>query len=157
MAEPSSDPTFATLRSVIDHADPVPAAVLEAARAAYTWRTIDAELAELTADSAMPATDSAMAGAGVRSSSAPRLLTFEGAGIEVEVEVAQTGQTRRLAGQLVPVGAAQVTVRWAGGTQETTADDLGRFTVEQIPAGSVSLTVQREGAQHPVVTSWVSI
>ena len=49
----STDPMFATLRSVIDRADPVPQAVVAAARAAYTWRTIDAELAELTADSAM--------------------------------------------------------------------------------------------------------
>jgi hypothetical protein len=150
MSEPSTDPIFATLRRVIDRADPVPSAVVDAAHAAYTWRTIDAELAELTADSAM-------AGAGIRSSSSPRLLTFEGAGIEVEVEVAQTGTTRRLAGQVVPVGAAQVTVRWAGGTQDAAADDLGRFAVDGIPSGAISLTVLRAGAEHPIVTSWVSI
>ena len=150
MAEPNSDPTFATLRSVIDRADPVPSTVIDAARAAYTWRTIDAELAELTADSALAA-------AGVRSSSAPRLLTFEGDGVEVEVEVAETGATRRLSGQLVPVGPAQVSVRWPGGTRETTADDLGRFAVEGVPAGSVSLAVVRAGVEHEIVTSWISI
>jgi hypothetical protein len=150
MAEPSTDPMFATLHSVINRADPVPAAVIEAARAAYTWRTIDAELAELTADSTM-------ATAGVRSSSAPRLLTFEGAGVEVEVEVAQTGSTRHLSGQLVPVGRAQITVRWSGGTQETIADDLGRFAADGIPAGSVSLAIVRPGADQPIVTSWISI
>jgi hypothetical protein len=150
MTEPNTDPTNASLRSVIDRADPVPSTVVDAARAAYTWRTIDAELAELTADSAVAA-------AGVRSSSAPRLLTFEGAGVEVEVEVAQTSSTRRLSGQLVPVGPAHVTVRWAGGTRETAADDLGRFAVDGIPAGSVSLLVLRTGAEHPIVTSWISI
>jgi hypothetical protein len=150
MAEPTTDPTFATLRSVVDRADPVPSTVIDAARAAYTWRSVDAELAELT-------TDSAMAAAGVRSSFAPRLLTFEGAGVEVEVEVAQTGSTRRLSGQLVPVGPAQVTVRWSGGSWEATADDLGRFAVESVPAGSVSLLVLRIGAEHPIVTSWISI
>jgi hypothetical protein len=150
MAEPSSDPMFATLRNVIGRADPVPDAVVHAAGAAYTWRTIDAELAELTADSAM-------ASAGVRSTSAPRLLTFEGAGVEVEVEVAQTGSTRHLSGQLVPVGSAQVTVRWSGGTQEATADDLGRFAVDHVPAGSVSLAIVRTGAEQPIVTSWISI
>jgi hypothetical protein len=150
MSEPTTDPTFATLRNVIDRADPVPQAVVDAARAAYTWRTIDAELAELTADSALAA-------AGVRSSSAPRLLTFEGDGVEVEVEVAQTGSTRHLSGQLVPVGPAQVTVRWPGGTRETAADDLGRFAVEGVPAGSVSLAVVRAGAEHQIVTSWISI
>jgi hypothetical protein len=150
MAEPSTDPMFTTLRSVIDRADPVPAAVVDAARAAYIWRTIDAELAELTADSAM-------ATAGVRSTSAPRLLTFEGAGVEVEVEVAHTGSTRHLSGQLVPMGPAQITVRWSGGTQETTADDLGRFSLERVPAGSVSLAILRAGAEQPIVTSWISI
>jgi hypothetical protein len=149
------DPLLTALRSVVSDADPVPASVVEAARAAYVWRTIDAELAELTADSAM--STAAMSTAGVRSSSAPRLLTFEGAGVEVEVEVAQTGSTRRLSGQLVPVGPARVTVRWSGGTQEVVADDLGRFAVERVPAGSVSLAVVRPGAEHPIVTSWISI
>jgi hypothetical protein len=150
MSEPTTDPMFATLRNVIDHADPVPQAVVEAARAAYTWRTIDAELAELTADSAM-------ATAGVRSASAPRLLTFEGAGVEVEVEVAHTGSTRHLSGQLVPMGPAQITVRWSSGTRETTADDLGRFAVDRVPAGSVSLAILRTGADQAIVTSWISI
>jgi hypothetical protein len=150
MAKQSTDPMFATLRSVINRADPVPASVVDAARAAYTWRTIDAELAELTADSTM-------ATAGVRSTSAPRLLTFEGAGVEVEVQVAQTGSTRHLSGQLVPVGPAVITVRWSGGTQETTADDLGRFAIGQVPAGSVSLAIVRAGADQPIVTSWISI
>jgi hypothetical protein len=150
MAEPNTDPMLAALRSVIHRADPVPAAIVDAAQAAYAWRTIDAELAELAADSAM-------ATAGVRSSVAPRLLTFEGAGVEVEVEVAQTGSTRHLSGQLVPVGAAQITVRFPGGSQETTADELGRFAVERIPAGSVSLAIMRVGAEQPIVTSWISI
>ncbi len=150
MSEPTTDPMFATLRDVIDRTDPVPQTVVAAARAAYTWRTIDAELAELTADSAM-------ATAGVRSTSAPRLLTFEGAGVEVEVEVAQTGSTRHLSGQLVPMGTAQVTVRWSGGSKETTADDLGRFAIDHVPAGSVSLAILRTGAEQQIVTSWISI
>lgn len=150
MSEPATDPIFATLSNMIGRADPVPQAVVDAARAAYTWRTIDAELAELTADSLM-------ATSGVRSTSAPRLLTFEGAGIEVEVEVAHTGSTRHLSGQVVPMGPAQITVRWSGGTQETTADELGRFAVDRVPAGSVSLAILRTGADQPIVTSWISI
>jgi hypothetical protein len=150
MSEPTTDPMFATLRNVIDRADPVPQAVVEAARAAYGWRTIDAELAELTADSAM-------ATAGVRSTSGPRLLTFEGAGVEVEVEVTQTGSTRHVSGQLVPIGPARIIVRGSGGTHETAADDLGRFAIDDIPAGSVSLAIVRQGADQPIVTSWIAI
>lgn len=153
MAEQSLEPLLAELRSMLDEADPVPDAVLAAAKASFVWRTIDAELAELTADSL-----SATAGAtGVRATGAARLLTFEAPGVEVEVEVADVGPTRHLTGQLVPPGRAGITVRWSTGSVDTTADDLGRFTVEGIPASTISLSILRPGSLHPVVTSWVAI
>jgi hypothetical protein len=43
---------LARLQKVFDLVDPVPPSVVEAARAAYSWRRIDAELAELLGDSA---------------------------------------------------------------------------------------------------------
>ena len=155
MPEPETDPTFATLRSVVDRADPVPPAVIAAAKASFTWRTIDSELAELVTDSADSL--SVGSGAGVRGESAPRLLTFEAAGLNVEVEVAGSGATRRLVGQLVPMTRADVVVRWNTGSTSTTADDLGRFVVTDVPAGLVSLAVQRPTEEKPVLTSWVSV
>jgi hypothetical protein len=154
MPEPDADPTFATLRSVVDRADPVPPAVIAAAKASFTWRTIDSELAELVTDSAEM---SAASGAGVRGETAPRLLTFEAAGLSVEVEVAESGSTRRLVGQLVPMTPAEVVVRWNAGSASTTADDLGRFVVSDVPAGLVRLAVRRRTDANPVLTSWVSI
>lgn len=150
MAEQPFDPLLAELRSVCDRADPVPSSVVTAAREAFTWRTIDAELAELTADSLL-------AGAAVRSADAARLLTFEAPGLEVEVEVAQAGAQRRLTGQLIPVGEALVTIRWSNGTLQINADEMGRFAADAVPAGTVSIEVRRTGVAHPVVTSWVSI
>ena len=44
--------TEAELRAIFAHLDPVPQLLDEAARAAFTWRTVDAELAELMRDSA---------------------------------------------------------------------------------------------------------
>ena len=155
MPEPETDPTFATLRSVVDRADPVPPAVIAAAKASFTWRTIDSELAELVTDSANSL--SVGAGAGVRGESAPRLLTFEASGLSVEVEVAESGTSRHLVGQLVPMPAAEVVVRWHTGSTSTTADDLGRFVVSDVPAGLVSLAVRRSKDASPVVTSWVSV
>ena len=38
------------LRDLAERTDPVPASVLEAARAALDWRRVDTELAELVAD-----------------------------------------------------------------------------------------------------------
>lgn len=149
MAEPAFDPLLVQLRDVAELADPIPEAVLTAARAAFTWRTIDAELAELTADSLLAA-------AGVRASQAARLLTFNAPGVEIEVEVAVTGGARRLTGQLVPVASAELTVRWGDGATSTTSDDLGRFTAHDVPAGLVRIEIRRP-SQAPIMTSWVTI
>jgi len=150
MAEPAFDPLLAELRSVVERADPIPDAVILAAKASFTWRTVDAELAELVSDSLLSA-------AGVRSGAGARLLTFEGPGVEVEVEVADTGRTRRLTGQLVPVRAAAIVVRWHSGSVETQTDELGRFTIVNVPAGAVSLAITDPADRQTVVTSWVSI
>jgi hypothetical protein len=150
MAEAMFEPLLHELRDVVDKADPIPDHVLAAAKAAFIWHTIDAELAELVSDSL------ATSGA-VRATDAARLLTFEGHGVEVEVEVAETGATRRLTGQLVPAAAARVTVRWAGGATEADADEFGRFAVSDVPAASVRIEVHRPADTRPIVTSWVSI
>lgn len=150
MSEQPFDPLLAELADVMERADPVPPNVVAAAKAAYVWRTIDAELAELAADSLLQ-------GAGVRTRDAARLLTFRAPGLEVEVEVAATGTTRRLTGQLVPVGPAEITVRWPDGSTTAQADAMGRFGVESVPAGTVSLAIRRPDAERAVVTSWLAI
>lgn len=150
MAEPMFEPLLRELRDVVDKADPIPDHVLAAAKAAFIWHAIDAELAELV-------NDSLVAGAAVRATDAARLLTFEGPDVEVEVEVAETGATRRLTGQLVPAGSARVTVRWAGGEVAADADEFGRFTAVGVPAASVRIEVRRAADAPPIVTSWVSI
>jgi len=146
---PDLDELVATVGRVMTMADPVPASVVDAAKAAFIWRTIDAELAELTSDSLL-------ATAAVRSDTGPRLLTFEAADLEVEVEVADLGSARRLIGQLVPTTAARIVVRWAGGSHEVHADDIGRFVTSDVPAGAISLVITRPDLPT-VVTAWVSI
>jgi hypothetical protein len=132
--------------------DPVPPHVVEAARAALAWRTIDSELAELVEDTELtPA-------AGMRGAVAPRLVTFEAETLTVEVEIAEVGERRRLIGQLVPPSAGEVEIRHAQRTQVVEADDLGRFSVEGVPPGPISLVCRLRGAaDRPVVTSWVVI
>src|SRR3954447_12070309 len=69
------DATLEELRALLTRMDPVPDRLDEAARAAFTWRTIDAELAELMADSADALDESALA---LRSATVgPRMLSFE--------------------------------------------------------------------------------
>ncbi len=114
--------------------DPVPSDAIAAARSAIAWRTIDAELAQLSHD-----VSSDPDHAGVRSSDAATLLTFEAPMLTVEIEVVDTGAGRRLLGQLIPPGQGEVEVRHRGGETNVAADDVGRFRVEDVAAGPVRL------------------
>lgn len=143
-----------TLRAVVRQADPVPPEVTDTARATYTWRTVDAELAELAYDSWLD--DQRLAG--VRGENAPRTLTFEGPSFTVELEVADEGTRRRLLGQLVPPGVAQIEVRHSGGLLRLAADEVGRFAAAGVAPGPVSLRCRVEGFDGPpLVTSWVTV
>lgn len=117
-----------------------------AADAAYSWRTIDAELAALTYDSLE---DEAVL---VRTEHSPRSLTFEGAGISVEVEHTAEG----LVGQLVPPVRGRVTL-WApsGELDETSTDALGCFSFPGARRGPVRITCVTPSAQ--LLTEWVHL
>jgi hypothetical protein len=151
---------MAALRDAAARHDPVPDRVVQAARAALTWRTVDAELAELVDDSALTA-------GGVRSASGGRLLTFDAPACGLVVEVTSTGDRRRLVGELTTPGRAHVAVTPARGPEHhehtedavgTTTDERGRFVLDDVPPGVVRLVVARsEASPAQVVTSWVSL
>lgn len=143
------DALEAELRVLVRRLDPVPAAVDEAARAAFGWRSFDVELARLTYDSW---DDRALVG--IRGHDL-RQLTFEAPGLTVEVEVGG-GPAPTLVGQLAPVQGATVELRHRGGVATVIADGLGRFTLERLPSGPMSLRCRRAGAPA-VETEWVPI
>jgi hypothetical protein len=156
---PAEDPRDAELlrqfRDLAGRADPVPAQVVEAARASLTWRRIDAELAELTYDMAI---DSERL-ANVRGEEGPRALTFEAPDLTIEVEVARLGERRRLLGQIIPPQQAALELRHADGQVAVEADQLGRFTVQGFPGGPVSLRCRLAAAPaaRVVETDWVVV
>jgi hypothetical protein len=149
------DALWQELRMVIQKGDPVPPEVLQAARESFTWRTIDAELAALTYDSAVddPATSV------VRGLEGPRMLSFEASELSVELEVTAVGARRRLVGQLVPPQPARVEVRNRAGRSLVQADELGRFRIEEVAAGPSSLRCHLTGPHGtvPVVTDWITL
>lgn len=148
----ADDAVLTRLRSAFEAADPVPDHALDAALASLSWRDPDHALAELVADSLTePAAVRTRADAG------PRLLTFEGDSLVVEVEVSDLGAERRLLGQLVPPQPAEVEVHWHGGSLHTSADQLGRFTAASVPPGPVSISCRLSEPSRPVSTSWVTI
>lgn len=141
------------LREAAAHADPVPAGLLQAAVNSFGWRTIDTDLAELVFDS-LAQDERAL----VRGPEQGRLLSFEAGGLTIDVELTQAGPARRLIGQLAPPQRAAVELRHPGGVATLDADELGRFTTGDLPAGPISLrcAVGGEPARQ-VVTDWVPI
>jgi hypothetical protein len=145
------DPLWQELAAVVTNAGAIPPEIPRAGRDSFTWRTIDAELAELAYDSVA---DHSMAGA-MRGLEDARLLTFEAPGLTVEVEVTALGARRQLVGQLFPNRQARVMIRHQDGILTVEADELGRFWVEDLPSGPGSLRCHPGGGQgDPVVTDW---
>lgn len=120
---------LAELESAVAIHDPVPPQVTAAARAAFTWRTVDAELAELVFDSAVEVT-------GVRGMAWPRQLSFEARDTSIEIEITDD----RIVGQVVPPAAIEIVITSPDGTEQTgRADTTGHFTFSDLGPGTVRI------------------
>jgi DNA-directed RNA polymerase specialized sigma24 family protein len=146
------DEVLAELREACTLVDPPPATVVATGRAAYSWRTVDAELAAVAHDSLLD--DDVLV---LRGRDEVRTLSFRGGGLRVEIEVSGIGDSRSIVGQLSPASSAAVVVRGAeADVAHVEADDLGRFLYDGLAAGPVSLRVTMP-ALPPVHTDWVII
>jgi len=152
MADETNDVLEGELRRLLQRVDPVPPEVTAAGRAAIGWRRLDADLAELLADSALDPEPVGVRGRGVRTS------RYSSGELEIDVEIHYEDDRMRLVGQLDPGSPATVEVQDEDGvvTAMATADDLGRFRVEFYPVSRARLRVIREGS--PVVeSSWLAL
>ena len=151
------DDLIGDLRRVTSELDPIPEHVLSAARAAIGWRTIDAELAELIADSAVDEPALLVRGAATQ----PRSLTFAAAGLTIELEAElAAADDLRLSGQLVPPQPAEVTIRQGQALLALRADERGRFATRGIARGPLSLRCRlgdEPGERRFVETAWTTI
>ena len=143
----------ARLKELADQVDPVPELVLESARAAFLMRRIDAELAELVRDSAVDRSPVLVRDAD--SDSAVRLLSFEAGEVSIEVQVTETEGARTLLG-VVDGATGSVEVETMNGRSTAGIDEHGRFTVHEVPPGTVRLHVQAPDGTT-VTTSWVTL
>ncbi|MGH3329375.1 MAG: hypothetical protein ACRDPT_16560 [Streptomycetales bacterium] len=141
---------LAELGAALAEADPVPPEVMEGARASLAWRTVDAELAELVEDSTLTPVR------GVRGLGDPRQLTFQAPELTVAVELTERSGGHQLLGQLAAPQPAHIEVRHPLTHAAVEADDLGRFSVDRLPTGPLSLECTLRGGQR-VVTAWVTI
>jgi len=155
MRDEPDDQLEAELRRLAADREPVPAELLQAAREAFGWRDIDAEIAELVYDSLLDSDEASL----VRGPDEPRLVSFTVGGTTIDVEVTSTGPGRSLMGQIAPPGPAVVEIRHQADTVSVTADELGRFRSGPLPPGPASLRLRPPaGAGGPaVVTDWISL
>jgi hypothetical protein len=138
---------LAMLRKGLAEGDPVPSDVAAFAKAAFTWRDIDAELAELDFDSAdedLPA--------GVRSSTTVRMMSFQAGQWMIDIEYDEAAG--RLIGSTTPPARYSVDLHTSGAKFTTESDDLGRFTADGIAPGPLGM-VLRFTRGHTVKTQWV--
>lgn len=143
---PGDDALLSQFREALRAVDPGIDRVVEAGRAAWTWRTIDAELAALTRDSWRAADGFALA----RDDGGRRTLVFEGTTGSVEIQI--TGG--RIVGQLLPPtsGRVQLLVVDGPGTS-VDADEVGCFSLD-VPAGALwRLRCTRDS--DAIVTTWI--
>jgi hypothetical protein len=115
----------------------------EAARGAFTWRTIDEELLALTHDSLE------LADAAVRGELDVRTLGFESDGLSLEIEV----DGDRVSGQVLDAEVDEVVVESVGdGSSSVPVDSSGIFSVV-VPAGPVRFGVRVAGVLRR--TPWI--
>jgi len=145
------DTLLAVLKDAMDAERDVPRQVIEAGKAAWAWRTIDAELAALTYDSAAEAD---LLTAGTRAEPAAlRALTFTRDEMSIELEVTEEA----LVGQITPARAGDTVVVRVG-TEEVsfaTTDELGFFAIRPVPGRPFRLLI-RTVTGSAVLTGWVS-
>jgi hypothetical protein len=135
-------------------ADAVPGNVTDAAKAALTWRRIDAELAELLSDSALDAEPALARGAAL-----VRSVSFSAGPTIVDLEIHEEGEARTLLGQLAPAAEATVEVQRAEGDEpapSTQADSLGRFRLRLDAGGTIRLRLT-VGDADVIETAWIPI
>ena len=152
VSDPEDAALLEELRRSLASADPVPPHVLHASRETLTWRTIDAELAELAYDSL---TDDKVL-TGVRGVMEQRLLTFNTADVTVELEVDRDGEHRTVLGQVVPPSPGRVELIHPDGALTVPVDEVGRFTVALVPAGPVRIGCDLDDGRR-VVLPWVIV
>ena len=139
------------LRRVAREADPVTDAVLENARAAFTLRDLDAELAELVADSAVD--DGVPTRAGTDD---VRMLSFAASGVSVELDADPDPHDGgvKVTG-LVSGARDSLTVVRQGSRAEVSLGADGRFAF-RVDRGPLRLELTAADGRR-VVTAWILV
>lgn len=153
--DPAEERLADELRRLFQEETPLPPNLREAAKAVFTWRTVDAEIASLVLDSLSPHAQDAVL---VRSAEfQARLLVLEASDLTIEIQVLPQGDRRRLLGQLTPPQPGEITVEHADEVSNGHADELGRFLIEGAAPGLMRISVRSASGRRLVVSRWIEI
>ncbi|MEO9324058.1 hypothetical protein ABFT23_11240 [Nocardioides sp. C4-1] len=145
----NDDQLLAELAAAVAEAADVGERRRQAARAAFTWRTVDAELAELLHDSALDA------GAAVRSAGSddePRSLSFGSGALALEIEYDGT----EVVGQVVPSADATLHLQRPEGDEVVVeVDAAGFFRFEGVEPGPTRFVAR--SADATLTSPWVNL
>jgi hypothetical protein len=139
----TDDELLAALADARRSAAEVPDRIREIGRAAFAWRTVDAELAALSTEAPV----------GARAEQAAvRALTFAAREVTIEVEVTQEA----LHGQVVPPRTGEIELHDRTGVVAVAqVDEVGWFVLSPVPGRMFRLRLR--AGDTVVVTEWVTI
>jgi hypothetical protein len=87
---------------------------------------------------------------------AGRRVSFRTSGLVIELEFTGSGESRQMAGRLIPAQSGVVEIR---GVIAVEADARGRFTAGAVPPGQVSVRCRlgTDGDRATIATGWVAL
>jgi hypothetical protein len=156
VADHREDPVLTALRRIASVVDGPPSTVLEAARAAFLTRDLDAEIAALTADS-RSADETAYEPARAEDPAQGQwLLSFQGGGLHIDLEIDDERDGIRLLGQLSGPPVSECILYAERGPARVDLDGVGRFIVDGLTHGPVRLRCELADGRR-ITTTWVRI
>ncbi|HVN13125.1 MAG TPA: hypothetical protein VMT69_13600 [Kineosporiaceae bacterium] len=143
---------LAELQAALRAEQEVPGALVDAGKAVWTWRSVDAELAALTYDSALETMTEQLVA--TRSESASlRSLTYASHNLTIELEVTPDA----LLGQIQPAQSARAELAARDGAViPIQVDDVGWFTVRPVPRSPFRISCTTADGVR-VVTAWIDL
>jgi hypothetical protein len=144
---------LAELRAALRAEQEVPRALVDAGKGVWAWRSVDAELAALTYDSALEALAEQLVA--TRSEAATlRSLTYASQTLTIELEVTHDA----LLGQVQPAQAARAeVVTRDGAVTPVEVDEVGWFTVRPAPRSPFRIACTTHDGSIKVLTPWIDL
>jgi hypothetical protein len=145
---PDDEVLLAKIGRMLDAVDPPPGDLVERVQFAIALESLDVEVARWERMDAL---------SGVRGSD-QGTITFTVSDLTVMINLTKIGRHHRIDGWLVPAGEYAVEVRVAEhGSSQTTADEGGRFVLDEVPRGTTQLLIHvgSESSRRTVATPTV--